>query len=118
MDSKNLAIATMSVTATVLFCGLAVCGLWRGDRAYARDMMDRGGNYVVATLALSDTEVLAIIDGELNQMNLYRFDPVTNRLQLSDRIRLDDQVFGSVRGVREQPRGAEREKGGRPTGRR
>lgn len=109
MNSKNLAIATLSITAVVLFCALAMTGSWPGGQAYGRGMVDRGGNYIVATQSLQDTEVVVIVDGDSNQMNLYRFDPTTRRLQLADRIRLDDQLFGSRIG-REQPRG-ERERG-------
>ncbi len=84
MDSKNMIIAVLSVTAVVLLCTLVlVHSQWQELRpsvAWA-DTVDRGGDYILATGAYSDAnEALYVLDGAKDRLNVYQYDP--NRKEL------------------------------------
>jgi len=85
MDSKNIIIAVLSVTAVVLFCTLVLVHTSEKSIAWA-DTVDRGGDYVLVTGAFSDTnEALYVVDGFNDRLNVYQYDPNRNRIVLFDR---------------------------------
>ncbi len=79
MDSKNMIIAVLSVTAVVLLCTLVLLhGDWRGRDASLvwADTTDRGGDYILATGAFSgNNEPLYALDGSNDRLNVYQYDP-------------------------------------------
>ena len=85
MDSKNMIIGVLSVTAVVLFSTLVLVHTSQHSTALA-DTTDRGGDYVLTTGAFSDTdEALYVLDGFADQLNVYQYDPNRNRILLYDR---------------------------------
>ena len=92
MDSKNMIIAVLSVTAVVLLCTLVlVHGDWRARDASLvwADTVDRGGDYIMATGAFSDTnEALYALDGSNDRLNVYQYDPNERGIVLYDSVDL------------------------------
>ena len=92
MDSKNMIIAVLSVTAVVLLCTLALVHTqWQQSRpslAWA-DTVDRGGDYILTTGAFSDAnEALYALDGASDRLNVYTYDLNRKRILLYDRVEL------------------------------
>ena len=84
MDSKNMIIAVLSVTAVALFCTLVLMCSSTGSVAWA-DTVDRGGDYVLVTGGFSDNdEALYAIDGLNDQLNVYQYDQNRERILLFD----------------------------------
>ena len=79
MDSKNMIIAVLSVTAVVLLCTVVLLnGSWRSlDTSLVwADTVDRGGDYILVTGAFSDNnEALYALDGSNDRLNVYQYDP-------------------------------------------
>ncbi len=85
MDSKNFAIGVLSTTAVILFVGLLVLET-RPQPAYAASMNAQGGDYLVATGQLQDTEeLLYVIDARNQVLVVYRFDINRKQINLTDR---------------------------------
>ena len=90
MDSKNMTMAVLSVTAVALFCTLVLMYSSTSSVAWA-DTVDRGGDYVLATGAFSDSnEALYAIDGLNDLLNVYQYDNNRNRIVLFDQANLQD----------------------------
>ncbi len=94
MDSKNMIIAVLSVTAVVLLCTLVLLhGDWRGrdvSLAWA-DTVDRGGDYILATGAFSiSNEALYALDGSNDRLNVYQYDPNERGIVLYDSVDLNN----------------------------
>ena len=89
MDSKNMTIAVLSVTAVALFCTLVLLHTSEKSVAWA-DTVDRGGDYVLVTGGFSDTdEALYVVDGLNDRLNVYQYDQNRNRILLFDRKDLE-----------------------------
>ena len=89
MDSKNMAIAVLSVIAVALFCTLVLLHTSEESIAWA-DTVDRGGDYVLATGGFSNTdEALYVVDGLNDRLNVYQYDQNRNRILLFDRKDLE-----------------------------
>ena len=94
MDSKNIIIAVLSVTAVVLLCTLVLVHSsyrsWGPSVAWA-DTVDRGGDYVLTTGAFSSSnEALYVLDGLSDRLNVYQYDRNRNRIVLYDGVDLQD----------------------------
>ena len=84
MDSKNMIIAVLSVTAVALFCTLILMHSSNNSMAWA-DTVDRGGDYVLVTGAFSNTdEALYVVDGLNDRLNVYQYDNNRNSILLFD----------------------------------
>ena len=84
MDSKNMIIAVLSVTAVALFCTLVLMHSSNNSMAWA-DTVDRGGDYVLVTGAFSNTdEALYVVDGLNDRLNVYQYDNNRNSILLFD----------------------------------
>ena len=82
-DTKNLTIALLCVSATVLATALALL-----PSAHA-DAPVRGGEYIMITGAYSGkTDLLYVIDVAVQKVNTYVFNPQTNELLLRDQFNL------------------------------
>lgn len=74
LDGKSLAIGVLSVTACVLFVGYVLL-LASPRSAYAIGTSDRGGDYVMVTQQLSNSqEAVVLIDAAARRMNVYGYD--------------------------------------------
>ena len=98
MDSKNMIIGVLSVTAVVLLCTLVlVHNAWQGPStslAWA-DTVDRGGDYILATGAFSDSnEALYALDGSTDRLNVYQYDQNRKGMVLYDSVDLG-RYFGT-----------------------
>ena len=90
MNSKNMTIAVLTVTAVALFCTLVLMHSSTGSVAWA-DTVDRGGDYVLVTGGFSNTdEALYVIDGLNDRLNVYQYDKNRNRIQLFDQANLQN----------------------------
>ena len=99
MDSKNMIIAVLSVTAVVLLCTLVlVHSTWRQPAASVAwaDSVDRGGDYVLATGAYTDRdEVVYTLDGNAGRLIAYQYDQNSKGMVLYDSVDLT-RFFGSA----------------------
>ena len=101
IDGKALAIGVLSITACILFVGLLLITL---QPAYGIGQIDRGGDYIMLTQQLTNSqEGVIIIDAASRQMTLYVLNGSNRQLQILHRnIALDD-LPGSRQGQRRQP---------------
>ena len=84
MDSKNMIITVLSVTAVALFCTLVLMNSSNNSIAWA-DTVDRGGDYVLITGGFSDNdEALYVVDGLQDRLNVYQYDNNRNSIRLFD----------------------------------
>ncbi len=94
MDSKNMIIAVLSVTAVVLLCTMVLLhGDWRGRDASVvwADTGDRGGDYILVTGAFGDNdEALYALDGSNDRLNVYQYDPNRKGIVLYDSVDLNN----------------------------
>ena len=94
MDSKNIIIGALSVTALVLLCTvLLLQSSYRlpGPSMAWADTVDRGGDYVLATGSFSKTnEALYVLDGAAERLNVYHYDKKRNRIITFDSANLQD----------------------------
>jgi len=77
MDSKNLAIGVLTVTATILFVGLVIVNSIDAPPAYGFGQAMQGGDYLVVTgQQRSERELLYVIDagGRTERLAAYVFD--------------------------------------------
>ncbi len=100
MDSKNMIIGVLSLTAVVLLCTLvlvhsALRQPGPGASLAWADTVDRGGDYVLATGAFTDVdEVLYALDGSRDRLNAYQYDQNRKGMILYDSVDLT-RYFGS-----------------------
>ena len=82
-DNKTFAIGVLSITACIMFVGLMIIGT---QPATAIGQLDRGGDYILVTQQLSNSqEGCLIIDAAARQMTLYCFNGANRQLQLLHR---------------------------------
>ncbi len=83
MNSKDLAIGILSITATILFVGLLLVSLAHPESAYAFGQNATGGDYVVATSQLdAGAELVYVLDAGAERLNVYGFDMNVGRIEL------------------------------------
>lgn len=108
MNSKDLAIGVLSVTAVILLAALVIVQAVLPPPAMGFGQGTSGGDYVVSTAQLDDTtEMIFIVDSVAQQMNMYGFVAplgVVELIQTMDlRVldRLSDRPADRDRGVRD-----------------
>jgi hypothetical protein len=91
IDSKTFAIGVLSITACVLFVGLLMVA-GQPVPAYGIGETDRGGDYIMVTQQLSNSqEGVLIVDAASRQMTLYALNGSNKQLQvLHSNISLDE----------------------------
>jgi hypothetical protein len=83
MDSKNLTIGVLSVTATILLVGVILMSTVGQQPAMGYGQVDRGGDYVLLTSQWrTEHELLWVLDGRSRALGMYFFDPRRSRLEL------------------------------------
>lgn len=92
-DPKNLSIALLCVSATVLATVFVLLSSTAAP-AYA-DTPVRGGDYIMITGAYSESvDLLYVIDVVAQRVNTYVFNPQTNELVLRDQFNLKPVFSG------------------------
>jgi len=88
MESKNLAIGVLSVTAVILFVGLLIVNT-RPQPAYASNVSASGGDYTLTVgRAAPDTELLYVIDNVTQRMVVYVINRATGGIEILDGMEL------------------------------
>ncbi len=83
MNSRDLAIGILSVTAVILLVGLIVIHVFSPGAAYGYAQNASGGDYVVTTAQFDGvTELLYVLDASVEQMNVYVFSLPAGRVEL------------------------------------
>jgi ethanolamine utilization microcompartment shell protein EutS len=95
IDEKTFAIGILTVTACILLAALLLITM---QPAYAIGQLDRGGDYIMLTQQLSNSqEGVIIIDAASRQMTLYAFNGANRQLQLLHQNIPLDQMPGARR---------------------
>lgn len=85
IDVRALAISTLTVTASVLLVGLVLL-LSTPRAAQAIGMNDRGGDFIMSTMQISNSrEAVVVIDAASQRMALYTFNLPTGSFDLLER---------------------------------
>jgi hypothetical protein len=93
IDGKTFAIGILSVTACILLVGLL---LIMTQPAYGIGQSDRGGDYIMLTQQLTNSqEGVVIIDAASRQMTLYALNGSNKQLQILHQNIPLDQLPGS-----------------------
>jgi hypothetical protein len=83
IDGKALAIGVLSITACILFVGLLLITM---QPAYGIGQNDRGGDYIMVTQQLTNSqEGVIIIDAATRQLTLYALNGSNRQLQVLHR---------------------------------
>ena len=94
MDSKNIIIAVLTVTAVVLLCTLVLvykASQFSGSSPAWADTVDRGGDYILATGGFSaSNEALYTLDGFNDMLRVYQYDSSQKRIVSYDSVDLRD----------------------------
>ena len=91
MDSKNLTIGVLSVTAVVLLVGVVITTI-QPNPALAAGMTASGGQYIM-TVGVSpspDEEFVYLIDTQTNRLIVYRFDAAHAQIELAQGLELSE----------------------------
>ena len=84
MDTKNLAIGVLAVTAAVLFVGLVLVTV-SPQQALASEVSSVGGDFTVTVGNLTrDTELLYITDNRTERLLVYGIDRRTGAISVLD----------------------------------
>jgi hypothetical protein len=91
IDGRTFAIGVLGITACMLFVGLLLVAA-QPNPAYAIGETDRGGDYIMVTQQLTNSqEGVIIIDAASRQMTLYALNGSNKQLQvLHQNIPLDE----------------------------
>ena len=103
IDSKTFAIGVLSVTACILFVGLIMVTM-QPTSAYGIGQTDRGGDYIMLTQQLTNSqEGCIIIDAASRQMTLYALNGSNRQLQVLHRNIQLTQLPGSQPNTQKLP---------------
>ncbi|MFQ5590809.1 MAG: hypothetical protein ACE5HE_06590 [Phycisphaerae bacterium] len=91
MDPKDLTIGVLSTTAVILIVGIVIIHS-RPEPAMASGMTASTGDYVatVGTVSTDDEELLFVIDATQQKLNVYRFDIMRSRFEVTQQINLEE----------------------------
>ena len=105
MDSKNLAIGVLSITAVILLVGVVIIGS-RPVPAVASGMTTGGGDYILTIGQLhTNSELLYIIDSGANKLVVYDYKGNTKQIEPLQVIDLAEmrQAAGDGQAPSQQP---------------
>jgi hypothetical protein len=103
LDSRTFAIGILSVTACILLVGLVLL-IIQPTPAYAIGQTDRGGDYIMLTQQLTNSqEGVIVIDAASRQMTLYALNGSNKQLQVLHANIPLDQLPTPQRDTRQQP---------------
>lgn len=103
MNTKDLTIGILAVTAVVLFVALVLLHALAPQPALAAGQSVTGGQYVVSTQRIDDnSELLVIMNTSVQAMNYYIFNNATRQIELLQTIDVQDlrrRAGGGMRGA-------------------
>lgn len=89
MQSKDLAIGVLSVTAVVLFVALVIVQTLAPQSAMAYAQTGSSGDFLVTTTQLDDTaELVVIVEAAVQRMNIYGFNVAVGQIELIQQVDL------------------------------
>lgn len=98
IDGRLAGIGVLSVTACILFVGLILV-LQTARPAEAIGMNDRGGDYIMVTQQVSNSnEAVVVIDAAAKRMIAYAFDYNNKALEILRTVNLDRMPQPGKRG--------------------
>ena len=101
IDAKTFAIGVLSITACILFVGLLLITM---QPVYGIGQSDRGGDYIMLTQQLTNSqEGCIIIDAASRQMTLYALNGSNKQLQVLHQNIPLEQLPGSRPAERRAP---------------
>jgi hypothetical protein len=84
---QDFAIGVLSITATILLVAVLLVGFFQPAPAQAYAQCDGGGDYRVATSQLDNTtELVYILDGRAERLNVYGFNINAGRIELVESL--------------------------------
>lgn len=114
MDAKNFAIGILSTTAVILLVGLFVIHS-RPEPVYASGMNAQGGDYLLTTGQLQDSEeLLYVVDAQKKAMIVYRFNINTKRIEHTFATNLTTALQGGESDASDATGQAPARRGGTP----
>lgn len=89
MNSKDLAIGVLSVTAVVLFAALVIVQTLAPRTAMAYAQTANSGDFLVTTTQLDETaELVVVVEAAVQRMNIYGFNVQVGQIELVQQIDL------------------------------
>lgn len=89
MNSKDLAIGVLSVTAVILFAALVIVQTLAPQQAMAYGQTGASGDFLVTTTQLDDTaELVVVVEAASQRMNIYGFNVQAGQIELIQQIDL------------------------------
>ncbi|HOA74558.1 MAG TPA: hypothetical protein PL151_09725 [Phycisphaerae bacterium] len=89
MNSKDMAIGVLSVTAVVLFSALVIVQTLAPQSAMAFAQTSSSGDFLITTSQLDDTaELVVIVEAAAQRMNVYGFNVPVGQIELIQQIDL------------------------------
>jgi len=89
MNTKDLAIGILSVTAVILFSALIIVQNVAPPAALAYGETSSSGDFIVTTAQLDDTaELVFILEAAQQKMNVYGFNVPAGQIELVQQIDL------------------------------
>ncbi len=89
MTGKDLAIATLSITATILLTGVVLLQAMGPAPALAAGQTANSGDFIVTTCNLNAAaELVVVVDAALQRMNVYGFNTAVGQVELIQQIDL------------------------------
>lgn len=83
-QQRNLAIAVLTITATILLVAVILSFGGRSE-ALAIGQIDRGGDYILLTGQFTqNSELVYLTDAAARRLNVYSYEPTTRTLRLWD----------------------------------
>lgn len=89
MNSKDLAIGVLSVTAVIMFAALVIVQSLAPQSAMAYSQSASAGDFLVSTSQLDDTaELVIIVEAAAQRMNVYGLNVPLGQIELIQQIDL------------------------------
>ncbi len=89
MNTKDLAIGVLSVTAVILLAALVIVQTLAPQPAMASGQSQQSGDFLVSTSQLDDTaELVLIVDAVQQKMNVYGLNVAAGQIELVQQIDL------------------------------
>ncbi|MCB9851061.1 MAG: hypothetical protein H6817_10210 [Phycisphaerales bacterium] len=101
MNSKNLAIGVLSITAVILFVGIILVNV-QPNAAVASNVSSYGGDFTITVGRVTrDTEILYVLDNTTQRLLAYGIDRRSGAVNILDKADLSTVVPpGAVQGRR------------------
>ncbi|HNQ21961.1 MAG TPA: hypothetical protein PKK06_02595 [Phycisphaerae bacterium] len=117
MDSRNITIGVLTITAVILLVGVLTLNV-RPEPALAAGMAAQGGDYVLTVgRVTTNDELLYAIDSSANKLVVYRFDGNRRQIEPVQTINLKEMQDAAAGQSSGTPPGAKPVQPARPPAR-